>query len=81
MQRPWTARHGGPIKRVEDRGTARHRHIRRPLRNFIAPIQLAEQHLIVAKIDELMETRRRLLEALLAEALEPEDERELEAAD
>jgi type I restriction enzyme S subunit len=56
---------------------------------------LAEQHRIVAKVDELMvlcdrleaglasadETRRRLLEALLAEALAPEDQRELEAAE
>lgn len=56
---------------------------------------LAEQYRIVSKVDELMalcdrletsltaadETRRRLLEALLAEALEPEGERELEAAE
>jgi len=56
---------------------------------------LAEQHRIVAKVDELMalcdrleasltgadETRRRLLEALLAEALAPDEERELEAAE
>jgi type I restriction enzyme S subunit len=56
---------------------------------------LAEQHRIVAKVDELMalcdrleaslatadETRRRLLEALLAEALAPADARELEAAE
>jgi type I restriction enzyme S subunit len=56
---------------------------------------LAEQHRIVAKVDELMalcdpleaslanadETRRRLLEALLAEALAPAEERELEAAE
>jgi type I restriction enzyme, S subunit len=56
---------------------------------------LAEQHRIVAKVDELMalcdrleasltttdDTRRRLLEALLAEALAPDDERELEAAE
>jgi type I restriction enzyme S subunit len=55
---------------------------------------LTEQHRIVAKVDELMalcdrleaslattdETRRRLLEALLAEALAPDEERELEAA-
>jgi type I restriction enzyme S subunit len=55
---------------------------------------LAEQHRIVAKVDELMtlcdqleanlttadETRRRLLDALLAEALAPA-ERELEAAE
>ena len=56
---------------------------------------LAEQHRIVAKVDELMalcdrleaslttadETRRRLLEALLAEALAPDEDRELEAAE
>jgi type I restriction enzyme S subunit len=56
---------------------------------------LAEQRRIVAKVDELMarcdrleaslatadDTRRRLLEALLAEALAPVEERELEAAE
>jgi type I restriction enzyme, S subunit len=56
---------------------------------------LAEQHRIVAKVDELMalcdrleaslvtadETRRRLLEALVAEALTPDEERELEVAE
>jgi type I restriction enzyme S subunit len=56
---------------------------------------LAEQHRIVAKADELMalcdrlevslttadEIRRRMLEALLAEALTGDDERELEAAE
>jgi|SRR5579875_369902 type I restriction enzyme S subunit len=56
---------------------------------------LAEQHRIVAKVDEVMalcdrleeslatadDTRRRLLEALLAEALAPADARELEAAE
>ncbi len=56
---------------------------------------LAEQHRIVAKVDELMalcdrlgasltgaaDTRRRLLEALLAEALAPDVDRELEAAE
>jgi type I restriction enzyme S subunit len=56
---------------------------------------LAEQRRIVAKVDELIalcdrleaslatadETRRRLLEALLAEALAPADARELEAAE
>ncbi len=56
---------------------------------------LAEQHRIVAKVDELMalcdrleasltaaaNTRRRLLEALLAEALAPAENRELEAAE
>lgn len=56
---------------------------------------LAEQHRIVAKVDALMSlcdrleasldqtaaTRRRLLDALLAEALAPVDARELEAAE
>lgn len=56
---------------------------------------LAEQHRIVSKVDELMAlcdrleasltataaTRRRLLDALLAEALAPADARELEAAE
>jgi type I restriction enzyme, S subunit len=56
---------------------------------------LAEQHRIVAKVDALMAlcdrleasltataaTRRRLLDALLAEALAPDAERELEAAE
>jgi type I restriction enzyme, S subunit len=56
---------------------------------------LSEQNRIVAKVDELMalcdrleaslatadESRRRLLEALLAEALTPDAERELEAAE
>ena len=56
---------------------------------------LAEQHRIVAKVDALMalcdqleaslttaaDTRCRLLEALLAEALAPADPRELEAAE
>jgi type I restriction enzyme, S subunit len=56
---------------------------------------LAEQRRIVAKVDELMGlcdrlrtnltttsvTRRRLLDALLAEALAPRDERDLEAAE
>jgi len=64
--------------------------------NQVVPLPpLAEQHRIVAKVDELMslcdrleaslvtadETRRRLLEALLAEALAPADARELEAAE
>jgi type I restriction enzyme S subunit len=56
---------------------------------------LAEQHRIVAKVDALMalcdrleasltasaSTRRRLLDALLAEALAPAGDRELEAAE
>jgi type I restriction enzyme S subunit len=66
------------------------------IQSLLVPVPpLAEQHRIVAKVDELMalcdrleasltaagETRRRLLEALLAEALGPEEERELEAAE
>jgi len=64
---------------------------------FEAPIPLpplAEQHRIVAKVDELMglcdrleasltdtaDTRRRLLDALLAEALAPFADRDMEAA-
>lgn len=56
---------------------------------------IAEQHRIVAKVDELMalcdkleaslttatDTRRRLLDALLAEALDPGEDRLLEAAE
>lgn len=56
---------------------------------------IAEQHRIVTKVDALMAfcdrleasltataaTRRRLLDALLAEALAPADDRELEAAE
>jgi type I restriction enzyme R subunit len=63
---------------------------------FVVPLPpLAEQHHIVAKIDELMvfcdrleanltataATRRRLLDALLAEALAPAEDREMEAAE
>jgi type I restriction enzyme, S subunit len=63
---------------------------------FVVPLPpLAEQHRIVAKVDELMAlcdrleasltataaTRRRLLDALLAEALAPAEDRELEAAE
>jgi type I restriction enzyme, S subunit len=64
----------------------------------VLPIPLppiAEQHRIVAKVDELMvlcdrleaalaagdDTRRRLLEALLAEALTQEDALDREAAE
>jgi type I restriction enzyme S subunit len=66
------------------------------LKNMLVPLPpLAEQHRIVAKVDALMalcdrleasltataDTRRRLLDALLAEALVPADDRELEAAE
>jgi type I restriction enzyme S subunit len=66
------------------------------LKNMLIPFPPpAEQHRIVAKVDELMtlcdrleasltasdETCRRLLEALLAEALAPDEECELEAAE
>ncbi len=66
------------------------------LKNMLIPIPpLAEQHRIVAKVDALMAlcdqleasltataaTRRRLLDALLAEALAPADASELEAAE
>jgi type I restriction enzyme S subunit len=65
-------------------------------REFPVPVPpLAEQHRIVAKVDELMAlcdrleasltitttTRRRLLDALLAEALVPVDVAEMEAAE
>jgi type I restriction enzyme S subunit len=77
-------------------GTAQPTIALRPLRNFIVPIPpLGEQHRIVAKVDELMalcdrleasltgaaDTRTRLLDALLAEALTPDEKRELEAAE
>ena len=77
-------------------GTAQPTIALRPLRNFAASLPpLAEQHRIVAKVDALMAlcdrleasldaavvTRRRLLDALLAEALAPGKERELEAAE
>jgi type I restriction enzyme S subunit len=66
------------------------------LRNILIPLPpLAEQRRIVAKVDELMalcarleasltttdDTRRRLLDALLAEALMPEDAFDREAAE
>jgi len=66
------------------------------LRKLLLPLPpLAEQHRIVAKVDALMAlcdqleasldasstTRRRLLDALLAEALAPAEDRELEAAE
>jgi type I restriction enzyme, S subunit len=68
----------------------------RALSKLVFPLPpLAEQHRIVAKVDELMAlcdrlearltttaaTRRRLLDAQLAEALAPADDRELEAAE
>jgi type I restriction enzyme, S subunit len=66
------------------------------IRSLSIPLPpLAEQHRIVAKVDALMAlcdrleagltataaTRRRLLDALLAEALTPAEDRELEAAE
>jgi type I restriction enzyme, S subunit len=66
------------------------------VRAYPIPIPpLTEQHRIVAKVDELMalcdrleaslttaaDSRRCLLDALLAEALAPDAERELEAAE
>lgn len=66
------------------------------LKSMLIPLPpLAEQHRIVAKVDALMAlcdrleasltasaaTRRRLLDALLAEALAPIEDRELEAAE
>ena len=66
------------------------------LKNMLIPLPpLAEQHRIVAKVDELMSlcdrleaslnaaavTRRRLLDALLAEALTPLSASEMEAAE
>ncbi len=69
---------------------------RKQIEDFALPLPpLAEQHRIVAKVDELMAlcdrleaslatadiTRRRLLDALLAEVLAPADARELEAAE
>jgi type I restriction enzyme, S subunit len=77
-------------------GTAQPTIALRPLRNFLAPLPpLAEQRRIVAKVDALMAlcdrleasltttaaTRHRLLDALLAEALAPAEEREMEAAE
>ena len=68
----------------------------RTLTHFLIPLPpLAEQHRIVAKVDALMAlcdrleaslsataaTRRRLLDALLAEALAPAEDREMEAAE
>jgi len=77
-------------------GTAQPTIALRPLRNFLAPLPpLAEQRRIVAKVDALMAlcdrleasltataaTRRRLLDALLAEALAPVADRAMEAAE
>jgi type I restriction enzyme, S subunit len=77
-------------------GTAQPTIALRPLRNFLAPLPpLPEQHRIVAKVDALMAlcdrleanltataaTRRRLLDALLAEALAPAADSQQEAAE
>jgi type I restriction enzyme S subunit len=77
-------------------GTTRSRISRGNLNQLPFPLPpLAEQHRIVAKVDALLAlcdrleasigaaaaTRRRLLDALLAEALAPGKERELEAAE
>jgi type I restriction enzyme, S subunit len=66
------------------------------IQSLLVPLPpLAEQRRIVAKVDALMalcdqlqasltataDSRHRLLDALLAEALAPEDQRELEAAE
>jgi type I restriction enzyme, S subunit len=66
------------------------------LKNMLIPLPpLAEQHRIVAKVDELTafcdrleaslatadDTRRRLLDALLAEALAPAEALDREAAE
>jgi type I restriction enzyme, S subunit len=77
------------------KGTTRFRVSTGHLKTVVLPVPpLAEQHRIVVKVDELMalcdrleaslvetdEIRRRLLEALLAEALTPDEERGIEAA-
>lgn len=76
-------------------GTAQPTIALRPLRNFLVPLPpLNEQHRIVAKVDELLtlcdqleislssadETRKKLLDALLAEALAPVDYEALQEA-
>jgi len=79
-----------------DNGTAQPNLSSGNVKRYLIPVPpLAEQHRIVAKVDELMalcdrleaslttaaHTRSRLLDALLAEALAPDKERELEAAE
>ena len=83
-------------KRVRAQGLRQPKSAIGRLRKISIPLPpLAEQHRIVAKVDALMAlcdrleasltataaTRRRLLDALLAEALAPADDRELEAAE
>lgn len=81
----------------ESERTAGQTGVRLPLLNsFLVGLPpLPEQHVIVAKVDALMtlcdrleasltatiNTRRRLLDALLAEALAPAEAREMEAAE
>jgi type I restriction enzyme S subunit len=82
----WTLNSGTSVPQINNKDIY-------PLAFQLPP--LAEQHRIVAKVDVLMAlcdrleasltvtaaTRRRLLDALLAEALAPADDRELEAAE
>ncbi len=75
-----------------DNGTAQPNLSSASVKKYLLPLPpLAEQHRIVAKVDELMtlcdrleaslatgdETRRRLLEILLCEAIEPDENRSL----
>jgi len=79
-----------------DNGTAQPNLSSGNVKKYLVPIPpVAEQHRIVARVDKLMAlcdrleasltaiaaTRRRLLDALMAEALAPAEDRELEAAE